>query len=226
MVKVKVTWYGHAAFKVEVGDKVILFDPWFGNPKNPNPNVKIEKCDAIFVTHDHGDHGFEEAIKVSKETGAPVVMIYDIAQLAEEKGAKTVGMNIGGSTEVNGIKVFMTEATHSSQHGAPCGFIVEVNGVTLYHAGDTGLYGTMGLIGDLFNIDVAFLPIGDHFTLGPRVAAVATKLLHPKVVVPMHYGTFPILTGTPEKFKEEIKKQNIGVHVEVFEPGETRELDV
>lgn len=226
MPKAKVTWFGHAAFKIEMDGKVILFDPWFGNPKNPNPDVKIEKCDAIFVTHDHGDHGLDEAIEISKRLGTPIVTVYDIAVKAEERGAKVVGMNIGGSTEVNDIKVFMTEATHSSTEGVPVGFIIEIDGKMFYHAGDTGLYGTMNLMGELFDIDVAFLPIGDHFTLGPRLAAVATKLLKPKKVVPMHYGTFPVLTGTPEKFMNELKKQDVKVDVVVLNPGETKEIEL
>jgi len=226
MPKISVTWYGHSAFKVEVGDKTILFDPWFGNPKNPIKDVKIEKCDLICVTHGHGDHGLSEAIEVSKRTNAPIVGIFELANEAEAKGAKAIGMNIGGTTEVNGIKVYMNEATHSSPYGAPVSFIVEVNGVTLCHLGDTGLFGSMAFLSELFNIDVIFLPIGDHFTLGPRTAAYATKLLKPKVVIPMHYGTFPVLTGTPDKFVEELKKQGVEVRVEVLSPGETKEIEV
>jgi len=226
MTEVKVTWFGHSAFKVEVEGKVILFDPWLKNPKNPNPNVSIDKCDLICVTHGHSDHGTEESVEISKKTKAPVVAIFELANELSEKGANTIGMNIGGMTEVNGIKVHMHEATHSSPVGNPVSFIVEVGGVTLFHPGDTGLFGTMPFLGELYNIDIAFLPIGDHFTLGPRNAAYATRLLKPKVVIPMHYGTFPVLTGTPEKFIEELKAQNIDVKVEVFKPGETKTISI
>ena len=226
MAKVKVTWYGHAAFKVEIDDKEILFDPWFGNPKNPIKDVKIKKCDLICVTHGHGDHGVEEAVEVSKKTGAPIVAIFELANYFKEKGANVIDMNIGGSTTVNGIKVYMTEATHSSPQGVPVGFIVEVEGTTIMHAGDTGLFGTMPMLGELFNIDIAFLPIGDHYTMGPKLAAYACKQLKPKFVIPMHYGTFPVLTGTPEELEKELKKQNVSTKITVLNPGETKEIEL
>ena len=226
MPKVKVTWYGHAAFKVEVGDKTFLFDPWFGNPKNPVKDTKIKKCDLIFVTHGHGDHGVEEAIDVSKKTGAPIISIFELANYFKEKGAKAIDMNIGGSATINGVKVHMTEATHSSPQGVPVGFIVEVNEVTLMHLGDTGLFGTMPMIGELFDVDIAFLPIGDHYTMGPKLAAYACKLLKPKIAIPMHYGTFPVLTGTPENLEKELKSQNVPTKMIALKAGETKEIEL
>jgi len=221
----RVTYLGHAAFKVVIGGRTLLFDPWLtGNPAAPVKVEDVEEADYIFVSHDHGDHGLEDAVDISRRTGAPIVAIFEVANKASGMGAKTVDGNIGGPIKIDGLEVVITQAVHSSASGSPTGFVVKAGSETLYHAGDTGLFSGMELIGRLYQLKLALLPIGGHYTMGPREAALAASLLKPEYVVPMHYATFPVLWGTPEMFKEELMNAYPKAKLIILKPGETAEI--
>jgi L-ascorbate metabolism protein UlaG (beta-lactamase superfamily) len=224
-----ITWFGHSSFLVITpGGKRIVFDPWLeGNPKCP-PGTKIDKADLILLSHGHSDHS-GDVVSVARATGAPVVAIHELSLWLGKKGLKNVqGMGIGGTITVAGLEITMTPAVHSSSVvegddivylGQPAGFVVRMEDRrAFYFAGDTALFGDMRFIADVHAPEIAFLPIGDHYTMGPEDAARACKLLLVRQVVPMHYGTFPILTGTPERLKELVEP---GVDVLVLEPGKT-----
>jgi len=221
---VRVTFLGHSAFLLE-GSKRVLIDPWIdGNPQSP---IKIEECkgaDVYVVTHDHGDHGLEDAIKLSKRHGGTIVSIYEIAEEARRKGANSLGANIGSFFEVNGVKVVLTEAIHSSNLGAPVGAVIELDGKRIYHAGDTGVFYDMKIIGELYKPDLALLPIGGHFVMGPSEASLAIELLGVSKVIPMHYQTFPVLKGSVEELKEHMGRRGVRAEVIVLKPGESYEL--
>jgi L-ascorbate metabolism protein UlaG (beta-lactamase superfamily) len=225
------TWLGHATFLVKTpGGKRMVLDPWLdGNPKCPPAYHNLDGVDLICVSHGHFDH-MGSAAALAKRTGATVVANFEICSYLETQGvANTMGMNKGGTVEVGGIRCTMVSADHSSgistDHGTiyggeAGGFVVELeNGFTFYHAGDTNVFGDMSLIHDLYAPDLALLPIGGHFTMAPKEAAYALQLLKPKAVIPMHYGTFPVLTGTPQALKDLVAGQ--GVEVLVMEPGQT-----
>lgn len=216
-----VKYYGHATFVVNLDGKNFIVDPWIGNPRSPIKKVdELEKIDYIIVTHDHVDH-LGEAVEISKKFGAQIITTFELANNLSQKGAKTMGANIGGPIKLEGINVILTPATHSSTLGAPTGAIIKGKEATIYHAGDTGLFGGMELLGNVYKIDIALLPIGGHFTMGPYEAAWATKLLRPKVVIPMHYRTFPIISGSPDEFKGHLEAMNIDVKLVVLNPGES-----
>jgi L-ascorbate metabolism protein UlaG (beta-lactamase superfamily) len=230
MAGLSITWYGHATFLlVSPGEKRIVFDPWLdGNPQAP-AGAKIDKADVICVSHGHSDHT-TDVVPVARATGAPVVGVYELANYFQGKGLKDViGMGIGGTIDVKGLKISMTPAIHTSSVsengntiylGEPTGFVVRLeDGRSIYFAGDTALFGDMRLIRELYAPEIAFLPIGDHFTMGPEAAARACDLLGVRQVVPMHYGTFPLLTGTPDRLKKLVDP--MGVDVLVLKPGET-----
>jgi L-ascorbate metabolism protein UlaG (beta-lactamase superfamily) len=230
MGALSITWYGHATFSVTTpGGKRIVFDPWLeGNPKAP-AGAKIDKADVICVSHGHSDHT-TDVVPVARAPGAPVVAIFELASYFQSKGLKdTIGMNMGGTVDVKGLKITMTPAVHSSgvmedgtaiYLGEPAGYVVRMeDGRALYFAGDTALFGDMRLIREMYAPDIAFLPIGDHFTMGPEAAARAVEMLGVRQVVPMHYGTFPLLTGTPDALKRLVEPR--GVDVLVLQPGET-----
>jgi L-ascorbate metabolism protein UlaG (beta-lactamase superfamily) len=224
------TWLGHATFLVTTpGGKRVLFDPWItGNPKSPDSAKKLGHLDLILVTHGHGDHT-GDVVPVARESGAQVVAPFELSLYFQKKGLQNVtGMNPGGTMQALGLSVTMVQAFHSSSieedgkvmyAGVATGYVVKLeNGVTIYFAGDTALFGDMRLIGELYQPQIAFLPIGDFYTMGPEQAAKAVEFLGVKQVVPMHYGTFPALTGTPAKLRE-----LLGGRAEVVElkPGET-----
>ncbi|MCD6575553.1 MAG: metal-dependent hydrolase [Nanoarchaeota archaeon] len=219
----KITYLGHASFLIESGKK-ILIDPFLsGNPKATAKPSEIE-ADIILVTHGHGDH-LGDTVEIVKNTGAKVVAIHEIQQFLLKQGVNAIGMNIGGSIEIDGIKITMVPAIHSSSFddkymGHPAGFVIRFSDGIVYHAGDTGIFWDMKLIHELYSPDIAILPIGDVYTMGPKEAAKAVELIKPKIVIPMHYGTFPVLTGTPEKFKKLVSD----AEVLVFEIGETKEV--
>lgn len=229
MGSLAITWLGHSAFSVRTpGDKTILFDPWYtGNPSFPE-KAKPTKADLILISHGHSDH-ITDAAAMAKQTGATVVGIWEVTSWLGSKGIQNLEpMNKGGSITVKGLRVTMTEAIHSSSFdengivylGEPAGFIVKLeNGQTIYFAGDTAVFSDMKLIGELYTPDIAFLPIGDRFTMGPDTAALAARWLGVKQVVPMHWGTFPLLTGTPDQLKQHLA----GTDIQVLElkPGET-----
>jgi len=223
MKQVKIRWLGHAAFEVQSQDIDILIDPWLTNPLSPVRPEEV-KPDYIVVTHDHNDH-LGEAIEISKRTGAPIISIYELANYINEKGGKSIGMNIGGPAVLkNDLYVYLTQAFHSSTHGSPTGAIIYINGLSIYHAGDTGLFGDMKLIGEVYSPDVALLPIGGFFTMNPEQAAVAVQLISPRYAIPMHYNTFDVIKQDPYIFSEKVKKLRPSTEVLILKPGESRDL--
>jgi L-ascorbate metabolism protein UlaG (beta-lactamase superfamily) len=229
MQNLSITWLGHASFSLRTpGGKTVLLDPWYtGNPSFP-AHAKPTQADLILVSHGHNDH-ITDAAAMARTTGATVVGIWEVTSWLGTKGVQHLEpMNKGGTIDVKGLRVTMTEALHSSSFdengvvylGEPAGYVVRLeNGQSFYFAGDTALFSDMKLIGELYKPDIAFLPIGDRFTMGPDTAAIAARWLGVKQVVPMHYGTFPLLTGTPAKLKEHLA----GANIQVLElaPGET-----
>jgi L-ascorbate metabolism protein UlaG (beta-lactamase superfamily) len=229
MPNLSITWLGHSAFSLLTpGGKTVLFDPWYtGNPSFP-AGREPKAADLILLSHGHSDHS-TDAAATAKATGATVVGIYEITSWLGSKGVQRVEpMNKGGTIATHGLRVTMTDARHSSSLddltylGEPAGFVVKLeNGQTIYYAGDTCLFGDMKIIAELYRPDIAFLPIGDRFTMGPDTAAIAAKWLGVKQVVPMHWGTFPLLTGTPAQLKEHLAGS--GIEVLELSPGQTAE---
>jgi len=229
---VKITFLGHAAFKIVSPKGVVIYmDPFLSkNPKTPEEMKTVEKVDLILVTHGHGDH-VGDTLTIAEKTNAKIVVIPELGIYLAQKGAKNVvRMNKGGTFISHGIAITMVHALHSSSSmegeqiiylGDPAGFIIRFeNGFTLYHAGDTGVFSDMKIIGDIYKPELSLLPIGSHFTMDPREATYAAKLLRSKYVIPMHYGTFPVLTGTPEEFLK-LMKEVPQTKVLVLKPGET-----
>jgi L-ascorbate metabolism protein UlaG (beta-lactamase superfamily) len=231
MTPLAITWLGHSSFSLRTpGGKTVLFDPWYtGNPSFP-ALAKPTKADVMLVSHGHSDH-ITDAAATAKATGATVVGIWEVTSWLGTKGVQNLEpMNKGGTIAVKGLRITMTDACHSSSFdengivylGEPAGFIVGLeNGQTIYFAGDTSLFGDMKLLGELYKPDIAFLPIGDRFTMGPDTAAMAAKWLGVKQVVPMHWGTFPLLTGTPAQLEQHLAGS--GIQVLRLEPGQTAE---
>jgi L-ascorbate metabolism protein UlaG (beta-lactamase superfamily) len=231
------TWLGHAAVEMRTpGGKVVLFDPWLGNPKSPRPPDAVERCDLLLVTHGHGDHmGDAVAIGARFRPAWPCIheMSLWLARRLPGGADAVIGMNKGGTVAAAGLRVSMTGAEHSAGDwngdagttlylGEPAGFVVELeNGFRVYHAGDTDVFGDMALIRARFKPDLAMLPIGGHFTMDPAGAALATELLGVQHVLPIHWGTFPILAGTPAELEAAIKARGGTATVHHWQPGDT-----
>lgn len=208
----------------------MLIDPFLtGNPKAAITPDKVD-CDIVCVTHGHGDH-LGDAAAIAKRTGATVASILEISNYLAKSGAKTVGFNVGGTARVNETSITLVPAIHSSSiesggmefsTACPVGMVIDT-GKPVYHAGDTSLFSDMKLIGDLFKPQVAMLPIGDFFTMGPVQAAAAVKLIRPKIVIPMHYGTFPVIDADPKLFESLTRKQS-KAKVVILKPGESLEV--
>jgi len=231
MQKLAITWLGHSTFILRTpGGQRLLFDPWLSsNPMCPDSMKKPPKVDLILASHGHFDH-IEDLVACARESGAPVVAMFELCDWVTRKGiGNTSPMNKGGSQEIAGLRITMTDARHSSSYfengqmvymGEPAGFVVRLeDGMSIYFAGDTALFGDMRLLAELYAPTIAFLPIGDRATMGPVEAAKACELLGVKQVVPMHYGTFPLLTGTPDELKKLVEP--MGIDVLVLQPGET-----
>jgi L-ascorbate metabolism protein UlaG (beta-lactamase superfamily) len=220
------TWLGHAAFRIDTANgKRIYVDPFLqGNPKCPANEQEPERADIVAVTHAHGDH-IGDTVAIAKQHGSTVVAMVELAGWLGKQGVaddKLIGFNKGGTIDVDGVTFTLTNAFHSSSTpdgsygGEAAGLVVETgDGTSIYFAGDTCVFGDMQLIGRIYEPDLVVLPIGDHYTMGPREAAVALELLGAKRCVPSHWGTFPLLTGTPAALQELAP----GVTIEQIEPG-------
>jgi L-ascorbate metabolism protein UlaG (beta-lactamase superfamily) len=231
MPETTLTWLGHATFRFDTpGGKRVYIDPFLnGNPKCPESELEPERVDVIALTHAHGDH-LGDTVDLAKKHGCTVIAPVELADWLQIKHElqNVLDPNKGGTVNVDGLKFTLTNAHHSSSNndleymGEPCGIVAEVeNGTKLYFAGDTCVFGDMALIARIYGpLDVAILPIGDHYTMGPREAAVALELLDVKRCVPCHYGTFPPLVGRPSELRELAP----GVQVDEMEPGESLTL--
>ena len=231
MSTLSITWLGHSTFVLKSpGGKRIILDPWVtGNPSAPASAKNVGALDLMLITHGHNDHT-HDAVSIGRSSGAHVVAPYEVSVWLHKKGLQHVtGMNPGGTLQMHGLSITMVPALHSSSVeedgkiiylGVATGYVVRFeDGLTIYFAGDTSVFGDMRLIAEMYAPSIAFLPIGDLYTMGPEQAAKACELLNVKQVVPMHYGTFPALTGTPARLRELVAPK--GVQVIELKPGET-----
>lgn len=230
----KFTFLGHSTVRCDLpSGEVVLIDPWVQhNPSCPQEFQQFERIDAILITHGHDDH-IADAVQLAK-TYKPkkVVATYEVCNWLAQQGVEGCsGMNLGGSQDVLGMRVTQVQALHSSSlmdgdrmiyGGVATGFVVRLpSSFTFYHAGDTALFSDMQLIGDLYRPQLAFLPIGDHFTMDPLQAAIACRYLQVQEAVPIHWGTFPLLTGTPATFEHELASLGVNCQVVTLQPGES-----
>jgi L-ascorbate metabolism protein UlaG (beta-lactamase superfamily) len=229
----RITYLGHATFRfVTPGDEQIIIDPFLTeNPQTPDDLKHVGELDTILITHGHFDH-FSDVMPLQGQTGAATVSNFEIFSYLQRQGVENaMPVQKGGTIQVGGIKVTATHAFHSSSialddgtviyAGEPMGYVIEFeSGFKVYHAGDTAVFGDMQLIGELYRPDVALLPIGDQVVMSPYEAAHATRLLGIPHVVPIHYGTFPFVPGTPEEFQEHVNEVAPGTTVHVMKPGD------
>ena len=233
-----ISWLGHGTFHITTpGGKRLLLDAWVDtNPACPDAwkqRIKAEGLDAIFVTHGHADH-INDLLSLATLTDAKIVCMFDLVSWLTEKGIgaeRLIGFNKGGTVEVAGVRATMTKAEHSSTYddggtlvslGEAVGYVLRMeNGFTIYHTGDTAVTYDMLIVGDLYQPDLTILPIGDWFTMDPRQAAYALKLIRSKYAIPGHYGTFPLLTGTPEALRQHCQEFGVNVEVIALRPGES-----
>lgn len=224
----KVTYLGHSCFSLEGNGATVLIDPFLSynplaatTPDKLNPNL-------ILVTHGHGDH-VGDAVAISKRTGAPIVAVFETAGRCAQAGASIVGANHGGTVKFDFGKVKVVPAWHTSSFGDemayagnPCGFVIQFPDATIYHTGDTALFGDMKLIAEITPVNIALLPIGGHYTMGIDDAVKAVELISPNVAIPMHYNTLPEITVDPTEFKEKVESK-LKIKAVVLKPGETYE---
>lgn len=215
---IKITYHGHSCIELNDGKFDILFDPFItGNPVT-TANLSTLNPQAILVSHGHADH-LGDAVEISQKTNATIIAPFELATFCAERGAKNIHpMHIGGSHQFDFGNVKLTLALHGSAFisekeryytGNPCGFILNFAGKTIYFAGDTGLFSDMKILGEQYNIDISFLPIGDNFTMGIHDAALAAMWLKTKIVIPMHYSTWPIINQDPQKLTLELANSGI-----------------
>ncbi|MGI8928464.1 MAG: metal-dependent hydrolase [Candidatus Limnocylindrales bacterium] len=232
------TWFGHSCIELRTpGGRSVLIDPWFGNPTSPRSADDVTQCDVMLVSHGHFDHigsaprqvADADALAIARRTKPAWPCIHELSLWLEaqlgDAGVEIIGMNKGGSVDARGLRVTMVRADHSAGDwstagegplylGEPVGFVIELeDGMRVYYSGDTDVFGDMELTRQLYKPDVAILPIGGHYTMGPAGAARAAKLLDVRTVVPVHYGTFAILAGTPEELREESRRIGAGLKV-------------
>jgi len=230
MADVKITWLGHSAFLLEA-EKKVLIDPFIsGNPAAPCSSEELDP-DIIAVTHGHGDH-LGDTIEIGARTGCRIISIHEVANYIKSKGVFAEDMNKGGTINIEGITFTMTDAIHSSSIDASCfsfdgsclaGFVIGIGGHRIYHAGDTGVFGDMQLIGELYEPELALLPIGSRFTMGIKEAVKAVELIRPGTVIPMHYNTFDVIKQDTEEFRRAVEAK-VNTKVVIMKPGESIEL--
>lgn len=215
-----ITWLGHSGIKLE-GSKTVYIDPFLtGNPAASTTLDEITEADVVVVTHHHSDH-LGDAFPICKKTGAILVSVHEVAVEAEAEGIPNEGMNIGGTIDTKGVKIHMVQALHSAEKGDPTGVVIEMDGKTIYHAGDTGLTYDMKLIAEFFKPELSFIPIGDRYTMGISSATKAVEFIQTKKVIPIHYNTFPIVSADPEEFKRRVGDM---AEVIILRPGESYTL--
>lgn len=225
----KISYHGHSIIKIETGGKTILMDPFITGNKLTDLKASEQTPDIILLTHGHNDH-VGDTMDIAKRCNPLIIAPNELAVYLGWQGFNAHGMNIGGAKTFDFGTVKFTQAFHSSSYttedndiiytGMPAGILFTAEGKTIYHAGDTSIFMDMEMIGKRHPIDIAFLPIGDNFTMGPEDAAYAVELLNPKLAVPVHFNTFPPIEQDPETFKELVK----GHKVKIMEPGESIEL--
>lgn len=234
MAKMSITYAGHSAVIIEMAGKRIAIDPWLkGNPLCPESLLHLKQLDLIVLTHGHADHA-SDAARIAKETGAQLAATYELAMIMGAQGVaqeQLIPMNKGGEAIAGEVSVRLTNAFHSSSFdteqgavyaGEACGVILSSPHSTIYHAGDTCLFRDLQMIGELYKPDIALLPIGDRFTMGPREAAIAASWVKCGVAIPIHYKTFAALTGTYIEFARECAA--LGIETMELAAGETREF--
>ncbi len=222
----QITYHGHSCFVFEADGKRIIVDPFISG----NPHTKIDpasiKVDAVLVTHGHGDH-LGDAVAIAKNNDAPIIGVFELVGYAESKGASGHPLHIGGGFDFDFGRVTAVQALHGSASpegdylGNPCGFIIRMGGKTVYFAGDTGLFGDMRLLGELYSPDIAVIPIGDNFTMGPDDALVAARMISAKVVIPCHYNTFPVIETDPYAFVMRLGEKGLEGRVIGFDSTES-----
>ncbi|HXE30437.1 MAG TPA: metal-dependent hydrolase [Terriglobales bacterium] len=229
---VEITWLGHAAFRMRSAGKTFYFDPFLTpNPKCPDAEKQPAAADVILLSHGHMDH-ISDAVPLAKRTGAQVVAIVELGMYLAKQGVpqgQIVAMNKGGTIEQAGARISMVQALHTSSAeqdgvplylGEPAGYVVQFQeGLRVYFAGDTAVFGDMRLIGEIYRPRLACLPIGDFYTMGPLEAAYACRLLGIEAVIPMHFGTFPVLTGTPAELRRYLAEAGTPCEVLELQPG-------
>jgi L-ascorbate metabolism protein UlaG (beta-lactamase superfamily) len=227
-----ITWFGHSAFLITTDENLrVLIDPFISN--NPACPVTVEElyADVILITHGHADH-FGDTMEIANRTNALVVCNHELSVYLSKQGFETMGMNIGGTVKVQEIKITMMNSLHSSDMdfldevdagGSAAGFILELeNGRKIYHAGDTGIFSDMrNVISHIYQPNIALLPIGDRYTMGPYEAAIAAEWINPEIIIPMHYNTYPVIEQNPLEYLDMVRKSNRKVEVVILEPGES-----
>lgn len=211
-----VTWLGHSAFEfVTAQGTVIYIDPWLEHPQGVRKAAEVSRADIVCVTHHHFDHVGDARILCDR-LHATLVAQPEVGAALAQPDERFAAMNIGGTVAIEDVQITMVPAAHSSEHGLACGFILEADGIKIYHAGDTGLTADIQLIGSFFAPDVVLLPIGGVFTMDAAQAARAVELLLPKVAIPMHFCTFPALAQSADAFAAQV-----GARAKVMRPGES-----